>query len=137
MPHAKSKGKPDNSIPKSLQPLTVYYTNVRGLRGNFTDLEAFCSRTTLASLLSVKPTCMATCQSIARMLGICTSLVFMLRAIFRLLKRFFLRMKMSLICFRLALLHSTTFIFFLYHSPSCSVVEAVSSNIGPYSPTLC
>ena len=35
-------------------------------------------------------------------------------------------------CFRLALLHSTTFIFFLYRSPSsspCSVVEAVSSNI--------
>ena len=39
---------------------------------------------------------------------------------------------MSLICFRLALLHSTTFIFFIYHSPSsssCFVVEAVSSNI--------
>ena len=35
-------------------------------------------------------------------------------------------------CFRLALLHSTAFIFFLYHLPSsssCSVVEAVSSNI--------
>ena len=34
--------------------------------------------------------------------------------------------------FCLAFLHSTTFIFFLYHSPSsssCSVVEAVSSNI--------
>ena len=41
-------------------------------------------------------------------------------------------MKTSLICFRLALLHYTTFIFFFYHSPSsssCSVVEAVSSNI--------
>ena len=37
-----------------------------------------------------------------------------------------------LMCFRLALVHSTTFIFFLYRSPSspsCSVVEAVSSNI--------
>ena len=39
----------------------------------------------------------------------------------------------SYMCFRLALLHSTTYIFFLYRSPSsssCSVVEAVSSNIG-------
>ena len=39
---------------------------------------------------------------------------------------------MSLMCFRLALLHSTTFIFFLYRLPSslsCSVVQAVSSNI--------
>ena len=47
------------------------------------------------------------------------------------LERLFLRMKTSLTCFHLALLHSTTFIFFLYHSPSsfCSVVEAVSSNI--------
>ena len=37
----------------------------------------------------------------------------------------------SFICFRLALLHSTTYLFFLYQSPtpSYSVVEAVSSNI--------
>ena len=35
---------------------------------------------------------------------------------------------MSLMCFRLAILHSTTFIFFLY-LVSCSVVKAVSSNI--------
>ena len=46
----------------------------------------------------------------------------------------------SYMCFRLALLHFTTFIFFLYRSPSsssCSVVEAVSSNIdSTYSPTL-
>ena len=38
---AKSKSKPDKSKSKLLPPLTVYYTNVRGLRGNFTDLEAF------------------------------------------------------------------------------------------------
>ena len=41
MSHAKSKSKPDNSNPKSSPPLIVYYTNVRGLRGNFMDLEAF------------------------------------------------------------------------------------------------
>ena len=39
---------------------------------------------------------------------------------------------MSLKCLRLALIHSITFIFFLYcllSSSNCSVVEAVSSNI--------
>ena len=41
MSHAKLKSKPDNSTPKSSPPLTVYYTSVIGLRGNFTDLEAF------------------------------------------------------------------------------------------------
>ena len=34
-------GKSDNSKPKSPPPLSVYYTDARGLRGNFTDLEAF------------------------------------------------------------------------------------------------
>ena len=126
--HVKSKSKPGNSKPKSLPHLTVYYTNVRG-EGKFH--RSLCSRTTLTSLLSVKPTCMmtsrtlisnclATCQSITRMLGICTSLVVMLRAIFRLLKRLFLKMKTRLMCFVLALLHSATLIFFLYRSPSSS-----------------
>ena len=41
MSHAKSKYKPDNSKSKSPPPPTVYYANVRGLRGNFTDIEAF------------------------------------------------------------------------------------------------
>ena len=41
MQHASCKSKPDYSKPKSPPPLTVYYTNVRGVRGNFTDLEAF------------------------------------------------------------------------------------------------
>ena len=39
MSHAKSTSKFDNS--KSPPPLTFYYTNVRGLRGNFTDLKGF------------------------------------------------------------------------------------------------
>ena len=41
MSHAKSKSKADNPKPISPPAFTVYYTNVRGLRGNFTDLEAF------------------------------------------------------------------------------------------------
>ena len=108
MSHAKSKSKPDNFKAKSSPSITVYYTNV-GLRGNFTALKAFMLRTTPTSLLSVKPTCMATsralisnslatCQSIERMLGICMAFLFMLSAIFRLLERLFLRMKTSHIC---------------------------------------
>ena len=56
----------------------------------------------------------------ARMLGICTCLVFMLRL--------FLRMKTSRMCVRLALLHSTVFLY-RSQSSSRSVVETVSSNI--------
>ena len=52
--------------------------------------------TTSRTLIS---NCLAACQSIARMLGICTALVFMLRAIFRLLESLFLRMKTSLYVF--------------------------------------
>ena len=40
MSHTKSKSKPDNSKSKSPPALTVL-TNVRGLRGNFTDVQAF------------------------------------------------------------------------------------------------
>ena len=102
--------------------------------GNSQILKHLSSRTTQTSLHSVKATCMTTSRTLISncLLGICTTLVFILRAIFRLLKRLFLRMKRSLVCFHLALLHSTTFIFFLYHSPSSSsrfVVEVVSSNI--------
>ena len=38
----------------------------------------------------------------------------------------------SFMCFRLSLIHSTSFIFFLYRSPSstsCSVLEAISNSI--------
>ena len=87
--YAKSKSKADNSKPKSPPPVTICYTNVRGLRGNFTDLEAFTLKnnpdmTTSWTLIS---NCLAICRSIARMLVIRTALVFMLRAIFRLLER--------------------------------------------------
>ena len=106
MSHAISKSKPDNSKPQSPPTLTVYYTNVRGLKGNFKDLEAFMLKinpdifalceTNLHA--DIQDSCLATCQSIARMLDICTAVVFMLRAIFRWLDKQFLRVKTSLIC---------------------------------------
>ena len=106
-------------ISKSLPPLTVYCTNVRGLRGNFTDLEAF--------MLKNKPDIFALCETnlhgdiqnsdfqlhgylpihckdVGHMQSICRALVFTLRAIFQLLED----ENESCICFHFALLHSTT-----------------------------
>ena len=107
MSNLRSKKKPDKS--KSPPPLTICYTNVRGLRGTSQNLKHLCSRTSLISFLSVKPTymrtywtlmynCLATCQSIERILGTCTDLVFMLRVIFRLLGNIHLRTKKNLLC---------------------------------------
>ena len=84
MSHAKSKNL--TILNPNHRHLTIYYTYVRALRNNSTDLEAFLLKKTLTSLLSVEPTCMmtsrtlisnclVTCQSIARMLGIYTTLV--------------------------------------------------------------
>ena len=90
--------------------LILSTTPIYEVSGEFSQiLKHLCPKTIPTSLLSVKPTCMttsrtlisnclATCRSIRGMLGICTALVFMLRAIFQLIERLFLRMKTSLIC---------------------------------------
>ena len=139
MSHAKSS-KLDNSKPKSQPPLTVYYTNVRGLRGNFADLEAF--------MLKNNSDIFALCETnlhddihdsdvqlhgylpIQRKdAGHMHGLGVYVKSNLPIARETILEDENeSYMCFRLALLHSTTFIFFLYHS-SCSVVEAVSSNV--------
>ena len=81
MSHAKSKSKPDNSNSKSPPPLTVHYTNVRVLRGNFTNLGAFmhknnpeifapCETNLHDDIQDSDFQLPGTCQSIARMLRI-------------------------------------------------------------------
>ena len=145
MSHAKSTSKFDNSKSKSLPPLTVYYTNnVRGLRGDFTDLEAF--------MLKNNPDIFALCET--NLHDDIQDSDFQLPGYLPIHRKDNRNMhglaayvknnlpiaretiledeKESCMCFRLALLHSTTFIFFLYRSPSsssCSVVEAVLSNV--------
>ena len=144
MSHAKLQGKPDNSKSKSPLLLTVYYTNVRGLTGTFTDLEAF--------MLKNNPDIFALCEThlhddiqdsdfqlpgylpIHREdAGHMHGLGVYVKSNLPIARETILEDENeSHMCFRLALLHSTTFIFFLYRSPSsssCSVVEAVSSNI--------
>ena len=137
-----NKSKSDKS--KSPPPLTVCYTNVRGLRGNFTDLEAFMHKN--------KPDIFALCETnlhdntqdsdfqlpgylpIHRKdAGHMHGLGVYAKSNLPIAREPTLEEdNESYMCFRLALLHSTTYIFFLYRSPSsssCSVVEAVSSNI--------
>ena len=136
-----NKSKSDKS--KSPPPLTVCYTNVRGLRGNFTDLEAFMHKN--------KPDIFALCETnlhdntqdsdfqlpgylpIHRKdAGHMHGLGVYAKSNLPIAREPTLEEdNESYMCFRLALLHSTTNIFFLYRSPSsssCSVDEAVSSN---------
>ena len=124
--------------------LTVYYTNVRGLREKFTDLEAF--------MLKNKPEIFALCETNLhhdiqdsdfqlpgylaihrKVVGRMHGLGVYVKINLPIARESILQDEnKSYMCFRLALLRSTTFIFFLYRSPSsssCSVVEAVSSNI--------
>ena len=137
MSHAKSNSKPDNSKPKSPPPLTVYYTNVRGLRGNFTDLEtlmlknnpeifALCE-TNLHGDIQDSPTAWILAnpsQGCWDMHGIGvyvkSNLLIAREAILE-------RMKTILV---FSFGDSTFYdLLFLYRSPSCSVAEAVTSNI--------
>ena len=138
----KVKSKPDNV--KSPKPLKICYTNIRGLRTNFKDLEAF--------LLENSPDIFALSESnlhegildadflvpgylpIHRKdSGHMHGLGVYVRCSLPIARNLVLEdNNEAFMCFRLALMHSTTYIFFLYRSPStpsCSVVEAVSSNI--------
>ena len=118
MSHAESKSKPDYSKPKWLPPLTVYYTICKRFEEKFHRSWSIYAQEKPWHICSVKPTCMmtsrtlipnclATCQSIARMLGICTALLFMLRAIFWLHERLFLRMKTSIATYLIERRHSS------------------------------
>ena len=144
MPNAKSKSKHGNSKPKSPPPLTVYYINVRGLRRNVSDLEAF--------MLEYNPDIFALCETNLhddiqdsdfqlpsylpihrKEAGHMHGLGVYVKSNLPIARETILEDEnKSDMCFRLALLHSTTFIFFLYRSPSsssCFVVEGVLSNI--------
>ena len=133
-----------NCKPRSPPPLTVYYTNVRGLRGNFTDLEAFMVKNNPGIFTLCETNLHDDIQDSDSQLpgylpihrkdaGYMHGLGIYVKRNLSISRETILEDENeSGMCFRLALLHSTTFIFFLYRSPSsssCSVVEAVSSNI--------
>ena len=138
-----SKGcKPDNF--ESHNSLKLSFTNIRGLRSNFVDCESF--------LESNSPDILAVCETnLNDSIG---SGKFSLRGYLPLIRKdcvthmhgLAICVKQGLpftqdlplensedsLCFRLALLHSVSYFFFLYRSPSsslCTVFDSISSNI--------
>ena len=135
--------KPDNfELHNSLK---LSFTNIRGLRSNFVDRESF--------LESNSPDILALCET--NLDDSIHSGNFSVRGYFPLIRKdssthihglavyvkeglpFSRDLSLenssdSYLCFRLALLHSVSYFFFLYRSPSsalCTVFDSVSSNI--------
>ena len=135
--------KPDNF--ESHNSLKLSFTNIRGLRSNFVDCESF--------LESNSPDILALCET--NLDDSIDSGNFSVRGYLPLIRknsnthmhglavyvkeglpfaRDLSREKSaySYLCFRLALLHSVSYFFFLYRSPSSSlptVFDSISSNI--------
>ena len=134
--------KPDNF--ESHDSLKLSFTNIRGLRSNFVDCESF--------LESNSPDILALCET--NLDDSTDSGNFSVRGYLPLIRKdssthmhglavyvkeglpFARDLSLenssdSYLCFQLALLHSVSYFFFLYRSPSalCMVFDSVSSNI--------
>ena len=135
--------KPDNF--ESHNSLKLSFTNIRGLRSNFVDCESF--------LESNSPDILALCET--NLDDSIDSDNFSVRGYLPLIRKdssthmhglavyvkeglpFARDLSLensadSYLCFRLALLHSVSYFFFLYRSPSsalCTVFDSISSNI--------
>ena len=135
--------KPDNF--ESHDSLKLSFTNIRGLRSNFVDCESF--------LKSNCPDILALCET--NLDDSIDSGNFSVRGYLPLIRKdssthmhglavyvkeglpFARSLSLentadSYFCFRLALLHSVSYFFFLYRSPSssiCTVFDSISSNI--------
>ena len=137
------KSKPDSKTPP--KPLSLAYTNIRGIRTNFSHVESFLSNsspdifalceTNLNPSISSKNLNVAGYLPLVREdspthmhgLGVYVRDNLPLARICTLEDP-----NESFMCFRLSLLHSTSYLFFLYRSPSsqsCSVIDAVSRRI--------
>ena len=139
-----SKGcKPDNF--ESHNSLKLSFTNIRGIRSNFVDCESF--------LESNSPDILALCDT--NLDDSTDAGNFSVRGYLPLIRKdssthmhglavyvkeglpFARDLSLensadSYLCFRLALLHSVSYFFFLYRSPSsslCTVFDSISSNI--------
>ena len=134
--------KPDNF--ESHKSLKLSFTNIRGLRSNFMDCESF--------LESNSPDILALCET--NLDDSIDSGNFSVRGYLPLIRKdssthmhglavyvkeglpfacdLSLENSADSYCFRLALLHSVSYFFFLYQSPSsslCTVFDSVSSNV--------
>ena len=140
-----SKPKPGNQ--KSPKPLKIAYTNVRGIRSNWNQVEAFAHRST--------PDIFALCETNLNPL-VSDSDVSLVKYGYLPVEKYrkdssinmhgliiYVRDNLPItrdeslecpgsMCLRLSLLHSTSYLFFLYRSPKsqdCSVVNSVSTAI--------
>ena len=139
-----SKGcKPDNSEPHN--SIKLSFTNIRGLRSNFVECESF--------LESSSPDILALCET--NLDDPIDSGNFSVRGYLPLIRKdsithmhcltVYMKERLpfarglslensvdSYLCFRLNLLHSVSYFFFLYRSSSsslCTVFDSISSNI--------
>ena len=104
--------KPDNF--ESHNSLKLSFMNILGLCSNFVDCESF--------LESNSPDILALCET--NLDDSTDSGNFSVRG--------YLSFQLHVSCFQLALLHSVSYFFFLYRSPSlslCMVFDSISSNI--------
>ena len=134
--------KPDNV---ELQFVKLNFTNIRGLRSNFVDCESF--------LESNSPDILALCET--NLDDSTDSDNFSVRGYLPLTRKdssthmhglaVYVKERLpfardlslensadSYLCFQLALLHSVSYFFFLYQSPSlslCTVFDSISSNV--------
>ena len=125
--------------------INLSFTNIRGLRSNFSFVETF--------LMQKSPDLLAMCET--NLNNEISSSDFMVKGYLPIIRKdsthhmhglgLYVRENLpigrehrfespvhSFMCFRLALLHSTTFLFFLYRSPSnqdCSLIDNVSDCI--------
>ena len=144
MSNQRYRRKPVNQF-EPPRALSISFSNVRGLRTNFTECEAY--------LNTASPDILALCET--NLDESISSSSFMVPGYLPLIRLDstihmhglgvfvkdnlpFARVPLlelegeSFMCFRLSLIHSTSFIFFLYRSPSstsCSVLEAISNSI--------
>lgn len=144
MSNHRNSRKPVNQQ-KSPRDLSISFSNIRGLRTNFTQCEAYLS--------SASPDILALCET--NLDESISSSSFFVPGYLPLIRLdsnthmhglgVFVKDSLpiarvptfeiqgeSFMCFRLSLIHTTSYVFFLYRSPSttsCSVLEAVSNSI--------
>ena len=134
--------KPDNF--ESHNSLKLSFTNIRGLRSNFVDCESFLGSNSpdILALRETNPddsidSCSFSVRGHLPLIRKVPSTHMHGLAVY--VEEGLLAQNLSpensadsYLCFRLASLHSTSYFFFLYRSPSsslCTVFDSISSNI--------
>ena len=139
--HSKHKPK----LPKPPKPLSLAFTNIRGLHGNFHSVESYLMQLSpdifALSESNLNPTIRCEDFSVSGYLPFIRKdyeinmhgLAVYVRDSLPVSRQINLEdPNQPFMCFRLSLLHSTSYVFFLYRSPSsqnCAVLNAVSNSI--------